>query len=325
MVKYTKRNVNVDQEILEFISKTEKCKFTDITTNERLSDIRSKSTLEKRVTFLKENDILQKKEGNYRVNPYISDYSKAYKQQINEGEKSETNHNRLLEISFFKEKELRDRITRPETTYFSKDFGTLTNELFLSNECNLFFSDIFYSFLREGIIFNPELWEKLIKPTHFNFEFKMKCTWEKDPKIFILINELKEIYKKIEYIPHNINSPFHRKEIIKLNSKSNDKHYMNAVFQETIRTLTGKKTKKYSKEFQGKVDALLISFKPFLKEIEDFTDLKDLPHIINLLLSLRTDKLKNPTIEERQELSEKFINSLETIRSKVFSFLEIED
>ena len=244
MMEFTRKNVNIDQEILEFVSKSEKYRHLDITTNQRLLDRRSKSTLEKRVSCLKKEDVLQKREdGTYKVNPYIRDYSGNYKQQIKENKK-------LLEDSLFKETELRDRIySKPEITTILKGFGELNDEVFISNEPYLFFGDIFYSFLREGIIFNPDLWEKLIKPAHFNFCFAIKCNWEKDPQIFNIINELKEDYKKLGYIPHNINSPFHKKETVKLKDEI-DKHYNNAISDEVIRNLTKKKVEKIDDNFK---------------------------------------------------------------------------
>ncbi len=325
MIKYTRRNVNIDQEILEAVSKSENWKYNDITTNKSLLDKRSKSTLEKRVSFLKENDILQKKNKIYKVNPYITDYSKAYKQQIKEGEKKETDHKKLLENSLFKEAELRNRITRRETTEVFKDFGELNNEIFFSNESNLFSTDIFYSFLRERIIFNPELWEKLIKPAHFNFRFMLKCNWEKDPEIFNLINDLKDIYKKIGYIPHNVNAPFHREEKTKLNSEADDEYYMKAISQETIRSIIEEKENKFFKETQENGVAFLNYLKPFFKKIEGIPEMHDLVYISKLLFSQPIDKLKNPTIEERKESSEKHKNSLLRIKKMVCSLLEIED
>ncbi len=315
-VKYTRKNVNIDQEILEFISKSEKCKFTDITTNKRLLDRRSKSTLEKRITILRESEILKKKEGIYRVNNYIRDYSKDYKQQIKEGEKKETDHKKLLEISYFKEKELRDRITNSETTNVMKDFGELTNEIFISNEDNLFLANVFYSFLREEIIFNPGLWTKLIKPAHFNFKFKIVCNWEKDQQIFILINELKEIYKKIGFIPHNINSPFHRKEEAKLNNTNDEIYYKNNVYEETIRLLTEEKTKEREKSIIEFRDDLKLDFRQIINNSQKVIKNIDDPSIskaTNMLDTLEdiiqdSDNNELSTRKEIENTSQKFKN-----------------
>lgn len=328
------KNLDIDFLILKYALKVRKFSFTDlqkefgdragenkISSSKTLIEHVKNKLVPKRYILLKSDDPNGKR---YHINPYIKTLDKDLDMQIKLGLKKKEEHDKLLEISFFKEAELRNRITNSEVSQISKDFGDLTNEVFISNKDNLFLANIFYSFFREAIIFNPGVWKKLIKPKHYNFRFLLKCNWEKDPKIFTLINELKEIYKKIGYIPHNINSPFHKDEKIKLNSKVDDEYYKSNVYEETIRDLTEKKVKNVSKNFQNKFGNLFNSFKYLSKEIEvNAPELKDLSNIFDL--PLFSDKFKNPTIEERKEISEKFINSLERFKNKIFSLLEIED
>lgn len=315
MIEYTRKNVNIDQEILELVSKSEKYRHTDIITNKRLLDRRSKSTLEKRISHLKEANILQKREdGTYSVNPYITDNSKDYKQQIKKGIKKEKEHTKILEASLFKETELRNRICKPEITTILKGFGELNDEVFTSNEANVFLGNIFYSFLREGIIFNPDLWKKLIKPAHFNFNFAIKCNWEKDPEIFNLINELKELYKKLGYIPHNNNSPFHKKETLKLNNEI-DEHYNKAVSDEVIRNLIKKKVEKIEDNFKTTLINNYENCKKRVAAFEDFPILNEFDDIINIIQN--SDKSRCPTIEERKEFSENFLSNIKKMTKKL--------
>jgi len=310
-----------NKEIMKFfISKRKNVALKTIETN-----------INRKLSKLKESSVIKnksdlKQQPRYYINPLIKDINKDWYLQIKDGTQKKSTHEKLLEISLFKEAELRTRIySKPEITTILKGFGELNAEVFTSNEANTFLSNIFYSFLREVIIFNPELWEKLIKPAHFNFKFAIICNLEKDPKIFPLINELKEIYKKFGYIPHNINSPFHREEKIDLNNKIEKEYYMKAVYEETIRKITEEKVKTISKEIEDGSVTFLKSLKPFLKELEGIPELCDLGYIFNLFLTPPVDKLKNPTIEERKELSENIFNSLERIKNKIFSCLEIDD
>lgn len=325
MNENTRKGIMRKYKIMEYVLSVEKFRYSDFVKN--LEAFGSKSTLNRELQELVgmkwiEHNIKTKE---YSHNPYIKTLDKDLNMQIRDGEKKEIDHDKLVEISSFKEVELRNRITNLEVSQISKDFGDLTNEIFMSDKDNLFLTNIFYSFLREGIIFNPGLWQKLIKPGHFNFKFMIKCNWEKDSEIFNLINDLKDIYKKIGYIPHNINSPFHREKEIKLNNENDEEYYMKAVYKETKRKLTEKKLEDMSKTFQNEFVPLLNNFKSISEGIEIMEPLeqKDLNSIFNHLLS--NDKFKNPTIEERKEVSEKYLNSLKQLKNKIFSILEIED
>lgn len=249
----------------------------------------------------------------YETNPHIKDINKDWSLQIEEGEEKKEEHDKLLEISLFREAELRTRIySKPEITTILKGFGELNAEVFTSNEANSFLSDVFYSFLRESVILNPELWQKLIKPAHFNFKFAIVCNWEKDPEIFNLINELKEIYKKLGYIPHNINSPFHKKETLKLKNEI-DKHYNNAVSDEVIRNLTKKKIEKIDDNFKTTV---ISDLRNIIKKIpEDLLNLNEFDDFINNIQNI--DKYRCPTIEERKDFSEKILNNIKNMTEKL--------
>lgn len=327
--------MNEEKKIVKFVFNNPGCRNKEIMKffiskrkNVALKTIETK--INRKLSKLKESSVIifnsdLKQQPRYCINPLIKDINKDWCLQIKDGTHKKSTHEKLLEKSFFKEAELRTRIYKPEITTILKGFGELNAEVFTSNEANTFLSNIFYSFLREVIIFNPELWEKLIKPAHFNFKFAIKCNFEKDPEIFNLINDLKEIYKKIGYIPHNINSPFHREEKIDLNNKIEKEYYVKAVYEETIRKITEEKVKTISKEIEDGSVTFLKSLKPLLKELEGIPELRDLVYIFNLFLSPPVDKLKNPTIEERKELSENVFNSLERIKNKMFSCLEIDD
>lgn len=249
----------------------------------------------------------------YETNPYIKDINKDWSLQIEEGEEKKEEHDKLVEISLFREAELRTRIfSKPEITTILKGFGELNAEVFTSNEANSFLSDVFYSFLREFVIFNPELWQKLIKPAHFNFKFAIVCNFEKDPAIFNLINELKEIYKILGYIPHNLNAPFHKKETVKLKSEI-DEHYNNAISDEVIRNLAKKKVEKINDNFKT---TLLDYFKKIIKKIaEDLFNLNEFDDFINNIENI--DKYRCPTIEERKEFSERILGNIKNMMEKL--------
>lgn len=324
MNENTRKGIRRKHKIMEYVLSVKKFRYSDFI--KELEGFGSQSTLNRelqelvKMTWIEQND----KTKEYSFNPLIKTLDIDPHKQIKEGLEKKEEYDKLLEISFFKEEELRNRITNNEVSKISKDFGDLTNEIFITNESNFFFSNIFYSFLREGVIFNPKFWGKLIKPSHFNFRFEIKCNWEKDPEIFNLITELKEIYKKIGYIPHSVNSPFHREKEINLNNKDEKEHYMTAVAEQTVREFTEKKKKDFSKNYQNKFEPLLNSFKYISKEIEsNVPELKDLTSFVDLFFP--GDILKNPTIDEKKEGSEKYLNLLNQLKNKIFSYLEIEE
>ncbi len=274
--------------------------------NDKDKKIMSYATLNKHLLSLKRigRIIQDKKTKTYSINPNYIEISGGSEEQLKLMFEKELAKIRDLQLLDFAENELWYRIhDKMSITY---NFGDdLKDKLFFSNEINILIGRLFLSLIRECIIMNPELWQVMNKPEHFNFTFDLECNFQKDPKIFERIKEIREKCIEREEVHLFLFSPFSRKigfnpsedlQTLELReSKINNLKfkidrpledlYYNAVGQNTLlRTQWEKEEREKKEDFEGYIQEKIgktlidnISYyekkKEILGEREEFKEL----------------------------------------------------
>ena len=239
---------------------------------EMYKTLMSYATFHKHLKKLREKGkIIKDKPKTYSINPNYVELSEGSEKQLKLMFEKELNKIRDTEILDVTENQLWYRIhDKMALTY---NFGEeLRDKLFFSNEINILIGRLFLSLIRECIIMNPELWQIMNKPEHFNFTFNLECNFQKDPKIFEIIKEIREKCIEREEVHLFLFSPFSRKigfnpsedlQTLELRESKIDKLkfkidrplkelYYNAVGQDTLlRNHWEKEEREKKEDFEG--------------------------------------------------------------------------
>lgn len=240
----------------------------------------------------------------YKIHPYLENINGNLldlQQHIKLRLRKEKKLKKIYDSSMGLEMVLREKTIQEIPLKFN--FGSLERNLDIrfSDETNLLISNLFYSFMREVIYMNPELWPHKIK----KFEFKIGSNLGDKIEIINIINRLKENYEKLGYIPPTSQSPFRREEQTILHKE----HYKDAVFEQFFRKREATKNKNTTRDLRKIAnDVLPIA----LKNIEGiFSDNQDFAGIKKLM------NKNNLTMEERRNGTEKIVGILKKIKENI--------
>jgi len=91
----------------------------------------------------------------------------------------------LLDTLALRDNELKTWLKENVTFEFKKKFHP-------SNRMNQLFNELFYSFLVDFYLNNPDFWYMYKKPEDMNFSLTINVNWGKNPKIFEILKEHKK-------------------------------------------------------------------------------------------------------------------------------------
>lgn len=307
MVKYTKKNVDISYEIKKYALEKKKFSYSEITTD--LRKFGTEKTIFNNLKPFLINDWIQHnvKTKKYSINPFIKTWDKDPDLQIKEGKekaikllraakKNEEHFDKSITVSINREFELRRRVMRNSDFSFNFRNKNLNQGCVFDEETMHLQEDLVYSLIRNCFLFAPETWKLIKGLKYIDFEFNIKANLSKDPEIFNIYNDLREVFMEHGVVFHSISAPFNISNILEIPKEKKDKietfFHKNAFYYDKFernRLIENKK------KIEQELHKILISSSELLKIIKDL-ELVDLDYKSFEILRkffITNDRLKN--------------------------------
>jgi len=193
--------------IVEYVHENPNCTKRDLnqdlasvyTSSQRFLKEMTRTTLNRGLEWLVNNDHLIEINGNYRVNPdKLKLYPEIWNKKQMELKDYKINRDKHIEmLQFYVDDDILKRAIKKHTKIeiLSKE----TNFNF-SNLMNDLFNDFIYSMLIECFLNNPDHWLTIKKPEDLQFKINIEANWNEDPEILKRLISRKEKSLKDNYL-----------------------------------------------------------------------------------------------------------------------------